>query len=24
MVLYGAGTWMFQAADQKHLESFEM
>jgi hypothetical protein len=24
MALYGAETWMLQAADQKHLESFEM
>ena len=24
LVLYGAETWMFQAADQKHLESFEL
>jgi len=22
--LYGAETWMLQAVDQKHLESFEM
>ena len=24
MALYGAETWMLQAADQKYLESFEM
>ena len=24
MALYGAETWMLRAADQKHLESFEM
>jgi hypothetical protein len=24
MALYGAETWTFWAADQKHLESFEM
>jgi hypothetical protein len=24
IALYGAETWMLQAADQKHLESFEM
>jgi len=24
MALYGAEIWMFQAADQKYLESFEM
>ena len=24
MVLYGAETWTLRAADQKHLESFEM
>ena len=24
VALYGAETWMLQAADQKHLESFEM
>ena len=24
IALYGAGTWMLQAADQKYLKSFEM
>jgi len=24
MALYGAETWMVRAADQKHLENFEM
>jgi hypothetical protein len=24
MALYGAETWALRAADQKHLESFEM
>jgi len=24
MALYGAETWMLQAADQKYLKSFEM
>jgi len=24
IALYGAETWMLQAVDQKHLESFEM
>jgi hypothetical protein len=24
IALYGAGTWMLLAVDQKHMESFEM
>jgi hypothetical protein len=24
IALYGAGSWMLRAVDQKHLESFEM